>query len=84
VVPNYDEILDFDGMIKKCKDPKIQVGYSGGRKALEEKIGKQGRLWAKGRRWKVRDRKTNKGAIIKRNWISCDEMLKLLLDEEQT
>lgn len=74
-VNNYDGMLLFDQMVALCsqRGGQIQVGHIGGTSGLA----KRGLAYAKGKKWKWRDPKTNKGLAEPANWIPGDKFKEL-------
>jgi hypothetical protein len=73
---NYDDIISFHKMREKCRErgKEIQVGYVQGEAALL----KLSLPEAENKQWKWRDPKTNKGKIVRDNWLSGERWLEIV------
>lgn len=73
--PNYDGQLGYDEMVAACREYGniIQVGHIGG----EVDLKMRGLAYARGKRWKWRDKRTNRGVIEPANWISGERFATL-------
>jgi hypothetical protein len=67
-VRNYDGRLNFDRMVERSRESGdlIQVGHVGG----ERDFVRKGLEYARRKRWKWRDPRSNGGVIESANWIS--------------
>lgn len=74
-MPNFDGVLDYDEMVSACRrnGGAIHVGHTGGESDL---IG-QGLAYARGKRWKWRDPRANRGVVEPANWIPGDRFASL-------
>lgn len=72
---NYDGILSFEQVVALCsqRGADVQVGHIGGRDDLL----KRGLSYAKGKKWKWRDPKTNKGFAEPANWIPGETFVRV-------
>ena len=72
----YDDIISFHKMREKCRErgKEIQVGYVQGEAALL----KLSLPEAENKQWKWRDPKTNKGKIVRDNWLSGERWLEIV------
>ncbi|MYZ50052.1 hypothetical protein [Propylenella binzhouense] len=72
---NYDGRLDFDMMCSRASgDSGIQVGVGGGESALRAMSGDE----IKRRYWKWRNPESNKGTVIRSNWIDAPRWLEII------
>jgi hypothetical protein len=73
---NYDEILPLDTLLSLCqtRGDAIQVGHVGGATDLLRRPV----VYLELKPWKWRDPATNKGTILRRNWISGAEFVSLV------
>jgi hypothetical protein len=74
-IPNYNEILPFNEMRKKCRESgnTIQVGHTGG----EADLRRRNLVDAEKKLWKWRD-ETNTGVAIPGNWLDGARWLKIV------
>jgi hypothetical protein len=75
-IPNYNDILPFNEMRKKCREwgnTKIQVGHTGG----ETDLRRRNLVYVENKSWKWRD-ETNKGVAIPGNWLDGALWLKIV------
>lgn len=75
-IPNYNGILPFNAMRKKCReggDTKIQVGHTGG----ETDLRGRNLVYVENKPWKWRD-DTNKGVASPGSWLDGALWLKIV------
>ncbi|MEX0763501.1 MAG: hypothetical protein WD208_04645 [Dehalococcoidia bacterium] len=73
---NYDGILSLEGIVAKCKEvgESIWVGHVGGPSDLKTRE----IAYAKTKKWKWRNPKTNNGNADRKNWIDGSQFLTLI------
>ena len=74
-VKNYDGVLSFEEVIDLARERgnSIQVGHTGG----EADLRIRGLPYMRGKRWKWRDPKTNRGIAQANNWIGAERFIRL-------
>lgn len=66
-IRNYDGVMSLEDMLHECqkRGDAIEVGHIGGRRDLLSKPPE----YLRRKRWKWRDRVTNRGKVVRGNWL---------------